>query len=204
MLGEHWDDDGGIFRFLALVNGRCVGRDQHIEFPESIDDGAAVEAHSDLPRVAVNIIDGADVAVVDLFCAPAKSTSRFTREHPTEGAQPMSAHVLPHRRRRAPAAQWIDAFVLEADVAGHAGDRAAPALRDAVHQVRLAHERPRQRNKIGVARSDDVVHRLCRAEPADQNDGNVDGRLGWQRGQTAGNTFPQPDARKRDAACRRR
>jgi hypothetical protein len=33
MLGEHWDDHGGIFRPLALVNGRRIGRHQYIESP---------------------------------------------------------------------------------------------------------------------------------------------------------------------------
>src|SRR6516225_6385424 len=67
MLREDWDNHGGIFRPLALVNGRRVGRHQHIEFTESVLDGSAVEANSNFPRIDVDIVDGADVAVVDLL-----------------------------------------------------------------------------------------------------------------------------------------
>jgi len=49
------------------VTGRRVGRHHHIEFTESVLDGSAVEANSNVPRIDVDIIDGADVAVVNLL-----------------------------------------------------------------------------------------------------------------------------------------
>jgi hypothetical protein len=64
MLGEHRDYHGGIFRSLALVNGRRVGRHQHVEFAKAISDRAAVESHSNLTNLGINAMDGADVAVV--------------------------------------------------------------------------------------------------------------------------------------------
>src|SRR5262245_26635659 len=67
MLGEHRDYHRGIFRSLALVNGRRVGRHQHVQLAESISDGPAIEAHNDLARVGVNIVDVADIAVVDFL-----------------------------------------------------------------------------------------------------------------------------------------
>src|SRR5262249_46672596 len=67
MLSEHWDYHSGIFRSLALVNGRRVGRHQHIQFAEPVSEGPAIEAHNDLARVEVNITDVADIAVVDLL-----------------------------------------------------------------------------------------------------------------------------------------
>src|SRR6516165_4419200 len=67
MLGEHRDYHGGIFRSLALVNGRRVGRHQHVQLTESISEGPAIEAHSDLACVGFNIADVADIAVVDVL-----------------------------------------------------------------------------------------------------------------------------------------
>src|SRR5262249_48137439 len=67
MLSEYWDDHGGIFRPPAFVNGRRVRRHQRIEFTESVRDGPAIEANNYLARVGGNIVDGADVAVVDLL-----------------------------------------------------------------------------------------------------------------------------------------
>ena len=43
VLGHDGDDDGGIFRTLALVDGGGVGRNQHVEFAKSVGDGSAVE-----------------------------------------------------------------------------------------------------------------------------------------------------------------
>jgi hypothetical protein len=67
MLREHWDYDRGILRALAFVNGRRVGRHQHVEFAESISDGLAIEVNNDLAHAGVNIADSADVAVVNLL-----------------------------------------------------------------------------------------------------------------------------------------
>jgi hypothetical protein len=63
MLSEHRDDYCRIFRSLALVNGRRVGRYQHVEFPKSIGYGSTVKAYNDLTRVGINIVDVADVAL---------------------------------------------------------------------------------------------------------------------------------------------
>src|SRR5262245_6127159 len=67
MLGEHRDDYRGILGPLALVNGRCVGRYQRVEFPKSISDGSAIKAGNDPSRVEVNILDAANFPVVDLL-----------------------------------------------------------------------------------------------------------------------------------------
>ena len=50
-----------------FVNGRRLGRHQHIELTESVFDGSAVEGHLELARIRVEITDRADVSVVDLF-----------------------------------------------------------------------------------------------------------------------------------------
>jgi hypothetical protein len=63
MLSEHRDNYCGIFRSLALVNGRRVGRYQHVEFAKSIGYGSTVKAYNDLTRVGINIVDVADVAL---------------------------------------------------------------------------------------------------------------------------------------------
>ena len=52
---------------MAFVNGRRVGRHQHIELTESVFDRSAVEGHLELARIGVEITDGADVSVLDLF-----------------------------------------------------------------------------------------------------------------------------------------
>src|ERR1700738_2715435 len=67
MLGEHRDDHSWVFRALAFMNGRRVRRHQHIEFSKCVSDRSAVEARNDLTRVGVNLVDGADIAVVDLL-----------------------------------------------------------------------------------------------------------------------------------------
>jgi hypothetical protein len=52
---------------LALVNGRRVGRHQHVQFAEPISNGPAIEADNDLARGGVNIVDVADITIVDLL-----------------------------------------------------------------------------------------------------------------------------------------
>ena len=61
------DDHGGIFRALAFVNGRGIGRYQHVEFAKSVSDGSTVKAGNDLACIGVDVVDIADVAVVDLL-----------------------------------------------------------------------------------------------------------------------------------------
>jgi hypothetical protein len=67
MLSEHRDDHGGIFRALALVDSRRVGGHQHVEFAESVSDGPTVKASNDLAGIGVDVLDIADIAVVDLL-----------------------------------------------------------------------------------------------------------------------------------------
>jgi hypothetical protein len=62
MLCEHRDDHDGIFRALAFVDGRGIGRHQHVEFPKSIGDGATVEARDDLTGIRVDMVDIAAAA----------------------------------------------------------------------------------------------------------------------------------------------
>src|SRR6478736_4101309 len=76
MLGEHRDDHGGIFRTLALVDGRSVGGHQHVELAKSVCDGPAIKAGNELARIGINVVDDANVAVVDLlFVVVLKSAS---------------------------------------------------------------------------------------------------------------------------------
>ena len=49
------------------MNGGRVSRHQHVEFPESVSDGPAVEARDDLTRIVVHVIDITDVTVVNLL-----------------------------------------------------------------------------------------------------------------------------------------
>src|SRR5271166_873071 len=67
MLGEHRDDYSWVFRALAFMNGRCVCGHQHVEFSKSVSDRSAVEARDDLTRIGIDVVDGADIAVVDLL-----------------------------------------------------------------------------------------------------------------------------------------
>jgi hypothetical protein len=47
------------------VDGRCRGRNQSIEFTESICHGVAVEARGEFTGVRIDSVDIADVAIVD-------------------------------------------------------------------------------------------------------------------------------------------
>src|SRR6202048_1659289 len=49
------------------MNGRRVRGYQHVEFSKSVSDRSAVEARYDLTRVGIDVVDGADIAVVDLL-----------------------------------------------------------------------------------------------------------------------------------------
>ena len=67
VLGQHGDDDGGIFAALAFVDADAVGRQQFIEVGEIIDHGAVV--HRDRQRLldGVNRLDAAEVAVENVL-----------------------------------------------------------------------------------------------------------------------------------------
>ena len=67
MLRHDRDDYGRIFRTLTFVNGRRIGRHEHVKFPKSVSDRAAVKAGNDFAGIGVDIVDVTDIAVVDLF-----------------------------------------------------------------------------------------------------------------------------------------
>src|SRR5204862_7367651 len=67
VLREDWDDHGSVFRALALVDGRRIGRHQHVKFSKSISNGPTIKARNDLTSIGVDIVDVPDVAVVDLL-----------------------------------------------------------------------------------------------------------------------------------------
>ena len=67
MLGQNRDHDGRIFRSLALVNRHGIGRDQRVELAKAIGDSATVETGAQFAGVKIDIVDIADIAVIDLF-----------------------------------------------------------------------------------------------------------------------------------------
>ena len=67
MLGQNGDDDGRILRTLALVNGCGVCRNQRVKLAEAIGDGAPVEMRGQLAVIGIDIVDIADVAVINLL-----------------------------------------------------------------------------------------------------------------------------------------
>ncbi len=71
------DDHGQVFRALALVDGRGIGRHQCVELAEPVGDSAAVEAGGELAVVGIDVIDVADVAVVDLLVVIVVNRARY-------------------------------------------------------------------------------------------------------------------------------
>src|SRR5271166_6110175 len=67
VLGHNRDDHRGIFRALALVDGGGVGGNQRIKFAEAVGHRTPVEARYEFARLGIDVVDGADVAVVDLL-----------------------------------------------------------------------------------------------------------------------------------------
>ena len=67
MLRQDGDDHGGIFRTLALVNGRGVGGYQGVQLAEAVGDDPPVEARAQLACLWLHVLDVADVAVVDVL-----------------------------------------------------------------------------------------------------------------------------------------
>src|ERR1039458_3158994 len=65
VLCQDGDDDRGILRALAFVNFRSVSWHQRVELAEHACNGASVETCGELAGVWVDIVDVADVAVVD-------------------------------------------------------------------------------------------------------------------------------------------
>jgi hypothetical protein len=80
MLGQQRDDDRRVLRTLALVDGGCVGGNQHVEFAESIGDRPAVEGCRDLARIGIDLPDVTDVAVIDLLVIVVLDRSQVTVE----------------------------------------------------------------------------------------------------------------------------
>src|SRR4029077_7357897 len=67
MLSEHRDNHRRIFRSLTLVNSRCVGWYQHVEFAKPVGYGSSVKAYNDLTSVRVYSVDVTYIAVVNLL-----------------------------------------------------------------------------------------------------------------------------------------
>ena len=67
VLGQNGNHDGGIFGALAFVNGRGVGRHQRVEFAKAINDSAPIEAGGEFAVVWIDIVDVADVTVIDFL-----------------------------------------------------------------------------------------------------------------------------------------
>ena len=86
MLRHHRDHNGGVFRTLALMDGCCVGRHQCVELAKPINDGAAVEVCGEFAVFGTNIVDIADVAVLDFLVVIVFDLHHFVagRERPTE------------------------------------------------------------------------------------------------------------------------
>ena len=49
------------------MNGRGISRHQRVEFAEAVGDGAAVKTGGQFAGVGIDVVDVADVAVVDLL-----------------------------------------------------------------------------------------------------------------------------------------
>src|SRR5258708_5326031 len=67
MLSHDWNYHGRVFRALALVDGRRIGRDQCVKFTESIGHGTAIETRGEFTGVGIDSVDIADVAIVDVL-----------------------------------------------------------------------------------------------------------------------------------------
>lgn len=106
MLRQNGDDHGRILRALALVHGRCVGRKQRVERPEAVGDDPPVEACRQLVRLRVDVLDIADVTVVDVLvvipAAIGKDQPGFFRRGVDPAPACVSAAVLPALRAAIP------------------------------------------------------------------------------------------------------
>ena len=90
MLGHDRNDDGRVFRTLAFMDRHRIGRNECIEFAESVLDYSTVEANAKLARSYIDIIDIADVAVVDLLLLVVLDLHHLVagRKGPTESLHP--------------------------------------------------------------------------------------------------------------------
>src|SRR5262249_38327916 len=56
-----------VFRALAFVDRRGIGRHQRVKFAKAVGHGTSVETGGELAGVGINIVDIANVAVVNVF-----------------------------------------------------------------------------------------------------------------------------------------
>ena len=68
------------------MDGRGIGRHQHVEFPKSVSDGPTIKTRNDLACIGVDIVDIADIAVVNLLVVIVLDLHDLVtgREGPTE------------------------------------------------------------------------------------------------------------------------
>jgi hypothetical protein len=67
VLRHDRDDYGRIFRALTFVNGRGIGRHEHVELAKTVGDGPAVKAGDDLARIGVDAINPPCQRAICLF-----------------------------------------------------------------------------------------------------------------------------------------
>jgi hypothetical protein len=68
VLRHHRDDHGRILRTLAFVDGHGVGRHKRVEFAKPVGDGAAVKAGGEFAIIGIDVVDIADVTVINILC----------------------------------------------------------------------------------------------------------------------------------------
>ena len=67
VLGKDRDDHGGIFGALALVDGSGIGGNQRVKLAEAVRHRAPVEARHQFAHLQIDVVDVANVAVVDFL-----------------------------------------------------------------------------------------------------------------------------------------
>src|SRR5208337_601019 len=67
VLGQDWDNHGGILGALAFVDGGGVGRNQRVEFAKPVGHRSAVKIGDEFAGFRIHVVDVAYVAVVDLL-----------------------------------------------------------------------------------------------------------------------------------------
>ena len=99
MLGHDRDHHGRVFRALALVDGRRIGRVPVIELAKSIGDVAAVETDDELAVFHVDARHDAEIAVVDVLVIVVLDLHHFLAPHRMSSRTPRIAPGWPARRR---------------------------------------------------------------------------------------------------------
>src|SRR5207302_1262038 len=67
MLSAERDQNGWVFRALALVGGRRIGQHQLIQLAKAVIDVAPVEIDAEFALLHVDVRHGAEIAVVDVL-----------------------------------------------------------------------------------------------------------------------------------------